>query len=199
MEYSTTKLTVEVKQGWVSTTGATTGSGSTIKIDLSEKLTELRKNVDLDNIAISEVRLYINCASVGADRKKLFRLKLYNGSTVVKDYGSKLESNKYAYGQTTYLNLGTSDAVLSWLKKGTKITSTDPQAGGTLHFTSNSNDKLTYSYNYVKITSVYLYIEYTILGSTLTNYNDTMVVNKSYDFSISGVNTYYHNLTLKAG
>ena len=85
------------------------------------------------------------------------------------------------------------------VKKGTKITSTDPQAGGTLHFTSNSNDKLTYSYNYVKITSVYLYIEYTILGSTLTSYNDTMVVNKSYNFSISGVNTYYHDLTLKVG
>ena len=180
------------KQGWYSS-NSTSGSGSTLTMSFATaEMNEFASQAN--NITINSAKLHVSCSASGADRKKLFRLKLYAGDTLCYDHGSELYSSQYAYDDSDVPITLNAAGVKKWLTaSGTKkITSTDPQ---TKKYFSLSSGYC--SYNYVRVTDSWIVIDYTINHSSATLEKTTMDIGSTYGITINAGNTAYtHDIKL---
>lgn len=190
------KLTGSVtanKQGDYNSNGSKTFSNSKIKIDFSSAIKKFKNTVGAEvPISISSAKLYIACTASGKSAKKYFNITYYN--TTSKP--TSIRSNGVAFDRTTSLNLNTNNT-LAWLRSGSQIHSTDPQIKEDGRSSSSGG---RYSENYVKISSAYIQIEYTITKSKFKVLPSNLYFRKDNLLSWTSYNSNYnHDISLRIG
>lgn len=186
---ATLKITGKVsptKQGWYSSTGATSGTNNSLKIVFPS-------STQVKDYTFTKATLKLECAG-GKNDKHSFAMTFSNSSSLDGTYST----TGSAYNTTASINFnGKLSQLQSWFANGgTTLTSKDPSPK-TSH---SATDGGRYSENYTIVKSAVFEIEYNLNASSATFSSTSMGIGKSYTANITANNTAYtHSLVLVAG
>lgn len=187
------------KQGWYSSSGSKTGSGSTFSATLKTK--SYCDDGFFKTNRITKIKITLNCSG-GRDAKKCFRISLSGGSNprYIGDYYTS--SPAYGGKDASFTITKQADLISfeEWINGGgTVIKSVDRDSGS---YTKVGSNGATCSPQYVKISNVYLTIEYAARADTFDfsgeNEPEYYSIGGSYDFKInSNSSDNYHKAYLQ--